>query len=156
MKPALIALLAAAGALAACANENPPQAAAAGSSATPAAETGAAGAPSRENCFFTRDIVGHTIADPNTLYIRTRSNAVFRVDMRGACLAGRSSDDPLIIRAPPGLQYVCRAVDMDISIGRAGMPSSVGVGAFRTPCIPSTLTRLTEAEVAALPRRARP
>ena len=155
MKLALIALVGAAGALCACVNEAPPQA------ATGAAMPAAANAPSsvplkRQDCFYTHDIVGHTIGDDHTLYIKTRDNAVYRVEMSGACLAGHSVDDPLIMRQPPGLQYVCRAVDLDISIGNAGLPPSVGVGAFRTPCIASTLTRLTPAQVAALPKDDQP
>jgi hypothetical protein len=113
----------------------------------------AAAPPKTESCFFTRDIVGHQIADDRTLYIRLRSNAVYRLDMVGTCLAAATNDDPLLIREPPGVAYVCRAVDLDVSIAHnAGI---VGLGAS-TPCIVDHLTRLTPAQVAALPPRARP
>jgi hypothetical protein len=157
MKLALIALVGAAGALCACADDASPQAAAATGAAMPAADKAPSSVPlKRDDCFFTRDIVGHTIGDDHTLYIKTRDDAVYRVEMSGACLAGHSVDDPLIMREPPGVQYVCRAVDLDISIGNAGLPPSVGVGAFRTPCIASSLSRLTPAQVAALPKDDRP
>lgn len=153
MKLALIALIGVAGALAACANDTPPQAAAATGAATPVVDTTPM---KRDDCFYSHDIVAHQIADDHTMYLRTRDNAVYRVVMSGACLAAHSSDDPLILQQPPGLQYVCRAVDLDISIGNAAQPAGIGIGTFKTPCIASTLKRLTAAEVAALPPKDRP
>jgi hypothetical protein len=144
MKLALSAVIGAAAALAACSDYPPPP--------PPGPPVPAVAAePMGSSCFHTRDILNHTIADDHTLYIRTRSNAIFRADMVGACLAAASSDDPLIIREPPGVPYVCRAVDLDISIGH-----NLGVGGMATPCIVDRLTQLTPAEIAALPPGVRP
>ena len=113
----------------------------------------AAPATPPNTCFYTRDILNHQIADDHTLYIRTRSNAIYRLDMVGACLAAASSDDPLVIREPPGVPYACRAVDLDISIAHNAGVGGIGM---RTPCIVDRMTRLTEAEAAALPPKFRP
>jgi hypothetical protein len=156
MKLSLTALTVTAGALAACSDYPPPPpvAVAVPVAAVPAADIAPAQAPPMtDSCFFTRDIVGHQIADDHTLYIRVRSNAVYRLDMVGTCLATASSDDPLVIREPPGVPYVCRAVDLDISIAHNAGISGL---AARTPCIVDHLTRLTPAEIAALPPRSRP
>jgi hypothetical protein len=141
MKLTLIALLGAACALAAYAQAQP--------SAPPA--PAAAPAPAGSGCFRTRDITNHTVADDHTLYIGVNSREVYRLGMSGACLAGATSSDPLVMREPPGQAYACRPIDLDISITLGGLPHGIP-----TPCIVKSMTRLTPAEVAALPPRLRP
>jgi len=147
MKLALTALVGAAGALAACTDYPPPPAP--GLPATPAAAT-TSFVPSR--CFRTHDITNHTIGDDHTLYFSVNHRDVYRVDMAGACLAGATSSDPLVMREPPGTPYACRAIDLDISIVHGGLTT----GGIPTPCIPHQLTPMSPAEVAALPPRMRP
>jgi hypothetical protein len=147
MKLALTALIGAAGALAACAAPQPPPPAA---SPAPLA---AAASPLAGGCFRTRDVDNHQVGDDHTLYIRLANRDVYRLEMAGACLAAASSSDPLVIREPPGLSYACRPIDLDISIARGGF----GMGRMTPiPCIVRSMARLTPAEVAALPSRARP
>jgi hypothetical protein len=154
MKIVLFPVIGAAALLAAC-TEYPPDTApvAVVVPAAPASAVVAAPAPMGDSCFRTADIVSHQIGDDRTLYIRTRANGVWKIEMSGSCLAAASSDDPLVIREPPGTPYACRAVDLDISIRRGGNGPG---GGFDSPCIPSTLTRLTSAEIDALPARLRP
>jgi hypothetical protein len=142
MKLALPALIGAAGLLAACADDYPPP--------PPLPVTPAAAVEPMPvgGCFRTQDIANHTIGDDRTLYLRINSGDVFRVEMTGACLAGAASDDPLVIRSPPGTPVACRAVDLDISITKGGLATGIP-----TPCIVSTMTALTPAEVAVLPSR---
>jgi hypothetical protein len=153
MKLALPVLLGAA-TLAACAPPPPapgappaPMASAASAASTRPAPPQSPGS----GCFYSRDIVSHEIADDHTMLIRLRSNRVFRLEMVGSCLAAVNRDDPIVIREPPGIPYICRAVDFDISIAR-----NAGLGGIPTPCIVNTLTELTPAQVAALPRNVRP
>jgi hypothetical protein len=148
MKLALTALIGAAGVLTACADQHPPPPS--GPSPTP---TAAADPALADGCFRTRDIGGHQIGDDQTLYIRLANRDVYRLEMAGACLAGASSSDPLVMREPPGVGYACRPIDLDISIAHGG----VGAGRMTpTPCIVQSMARLTPAEVAALPDRLRP
>jgi hypothetical protein len=147
MKRALTAFIGAAGLLAACTDyPSPPPP---GPPPTPAA------APLAESCFRTREINNHVVADDHTLYLRVANREVYRLVMAGACLAAASSSDPLIMREPPGGPYACRPIDLDISIARGGLggPSMSGM---RSPCIVQSMTRLSPAEVAALPDRLRP
>ena len=116
--------------------------------------TGAAGAlllalpaaaqpQSNENCFWTRDLRNHTVADSHTLYFNLAGRAVYRVDTSGSCLAGMSSTDPIVLRDRASTGRICSKNDVDISARGAR-------------CIISGLTKLTPDEVAAIPRRVRP
>ena len=153
MKFALPMLFGAAGLLGACTEYPPPPPPMPVAAVVVPAVPAAAVAPVAmgDNCFRTSDIVSHQIGDDHTLYIRTRGNGIWRLDMSGACLAAASSDDPLVMREPPGVPYACRAVDLDISIRKGGAMSGIN-----TPCIVNNLTRLTAAEIDALPPRVRP
>ncbi len=163
MKLALIASIGAAGLLAGCTEEYvtppppvaavipAPQAGAAVVAVVPGAPASAVvAAPMDDNCFRTSDITNHQIGDDHTMYVRTREGGVWRLAMAGSCLAAASSDDPIVMREPPGVPYACRAIDLDISIRH------MGSGGMATPCIVQSMTRLTANEVSALPDRLRP
>ena len=151
MKLSLPALIGAAGALAACTEYNsPPVAVAVPVAAAPAADV--APASMAPGCFRTHDIDNHRIADDRTVYVRVLNRDVFRVETSNTCFAGAFPDDPLLIREPPGVPYVCRPIDIDLSILH-NVGGSLGM---RTPCIVQSLTQLTPAEIAALPAKLRP
>jgi hypothetical protein len=99
------------------------------------------------DCFRTSDIRNHTFADDRTLLVQVQGRGVYRIGMAGACLAGATSSDPLIMRQPPGSSIACRPIDLDIGVGRSG---------FETRCIVESIVRLTPAEAEALPPRLRP
>lgn len=142
MKLALVTLAAAATGLAACTDyPGPPPPGPALAPLPPRAAL----APG--DCFRSSDIRNHTIGDDRTLLIDVQGKGAYRVAMSGACLAGAMSSDPIITRSPPGSQIICRPIDMDLAIGKAG---------FSSPCIVDGIARLTPAEVAALPPRMRP
>jgi hypothetical protein len=152
MKLALTALFGVAGALAACTDYPPPPPPGPPVAvAVPVPVPVPAAAPMGSGCFRTHDITNHTIGDDHTLYISVNSRDVYRLEMSGACLAGALSSDPLIMREPPGTPYVCRPIDLDISISRGGLQNGIP-----TPCIVSSMVQLAPAEVAALPARLRP
>lgn len=113
--------------------------------ATPAPPSGT-GLPTGQ-CFRSADIRNHTVADRNTLLIDVRGKDTYRITMRGACLAGAISSDPIITRSPPGASIICKPIDMDIAISRSG---------FASPCIVDSIVRMSSEEVAALPRKLKP
>ena len=104
---------------------------------------------SGSDCFRSADMRGHTFADDSTMYVDVLGKGVYRIRMRNGCLAGATSSDPLVTRQPPGASFICRPIDMDVSVAR--IP-----GGFETPCIVDSIARMTPAEVAALPPRLRP
>jgi hypothetical protein len=98
-------------------------------------------------CFRTQQIRNHTIGDDHTLYLSVNRDEVFRLDMKGSCLATASPTDPLVIERKGGSNMVCNAIDLDLRIATPSGPS---------PCIIDRITKLTEAEAAALPPKLRP
>lgn len=113
--------------------------------ATPAPASGT-GLPTGQ-CFRSSDIRNHTIADRDTLLLSVNGKETYRVTMKGGCLAGAISSDPIITRSPPGSQIICKPIDMDIAIGRNG---------FASHCIVDSIAKLTPEEVAALPKKLKP
>jgi hypothetical protein len=127
-------------ALAGCADYGPPP--------EPLAPLPAGMAMAPGECFRTVDIRSHTVGDDQTLFINVQGRGVYRVGMRGACLAGAVTSDPLVMEQPPGRALVCRPMDLDIRISKGGSPA--------LPCIVDTISRLAPTEVAALPPKLRP
>ena len=108
---------------------------------------GTAAAAVAPACFYTRDIRNHPVGDDHTLYFNVNNRAVYRVELTGACLAGATSTDPIIIRNPPGSDTVCRPIDLDIGVHFSSMTNH---------CIVSNIVPMAPAEVAALPPKLRP
>ena len=106
----------------------------------------AARAASSSQCFYRRDIRNHTVGDAHTLYLDVGGREVWRIGMSNSCLASAMSSDPIVMRNWTGGQSVCKPLDLDIAISAGGI----------SHCIVSSITRLTPAEVAALPKKLRP
>ena len=99
-------------------------------------------------CFRMSQIRNHTKADDQTLYFSVGSRDVYRLDMSGACLAGTSSSDPLILETVGGTDLICRPIDLSLKV-KLG---NVGV----SPCIIKEITKLTPDQIAALPPKTKP
>lgn len=120
-----------------------------GAATTAAAQPAAQPAPSTNPCFRMSEIRNHTKGDNQTLYLAIRnSRDVFRLDMAGNCLAGASTNDPLVLEPVSGNDLICRPLDLSLKV-------HVGPGAL-SPCIIRQMTRLTPDEIAALPPKVRP
>jgi hypothetical protein len=113
--------------------------------AAPGVDT-AARAPTTDTCFKRRDVHNHTVGGPKTLYLDVSGSGVYRIEMSNSCLAAATSSDPLIFNNQTGAQSVCKPMDLDITVAAAG-PSK---------CIVSSISKLSPAEVAALPKKMRP
>jgi hypothetical protein len=122
-----------------------------GQNGAPAASAHATPAAATERvtpaCFRSHDILSHTLADDKTIYINVNNRDYYRVTTEGNCFAGATSSDPLLMRSPPGTSYVCKPIDMDLGVIKGG---------FAQHCIVGSITPMSRAEVAALPRRLKP
>ena len=98
-------------------------------------------------CIRSHDIRNHTILDKDTLLISGGDRSTYRVTMKGSCLAGASSSDPIITRNPPGSDIICKPIDMDIGIDKSG---------FETRCIVDSVVKLAPEQVAMVPKKLRP
>jgi hypothetical protein len=105
---------------------------------TPTAKTGA-----ESSCFWTRDLRNHSVGGDHILYFDVGGRSVYKAETSGSCLAGASSSDPIVMVNRTGSGQICNPLDLDISVR--------GVR-----CIVSSLTKLTPAEAAAIPRRLHP
>nr|MEA2797643.1 hypothetical protein [Phenylobacterium sp.] len=95
------------------------------------------------SCFLTSDMRNHTVGDDHTMYFDVGGRSVWRAEMSNPCFAGATSSDPIILRDQAGMGRICHKLDLD-------------VGIRGTRCIVKNLTKLTPAEVAALPKKLRP
>ena len=94
-------------------------------------------------CFLTRDVRNHTVADDHTMYIDVAGRSTYRVAMSNNCMAAMTSSDPYVLRDRAGLGRICHKLDFDVSFQG-------------NRCIVDSVTKLTPAEAAALPRKLRP
>lgn len=99
-------------------------------------------------CFRMSQIRNHTKADNETLYFSVGARDVYRVAMSGACLAGASSSDPLIMEPVGGTDLICRPIDLNLKV-------KLGPGGL-SPCIIKQITKLAPEEIAALPPKVKP
>jgi hypothetical protein len=103
----------------------------------------AAKSPAEDPCILTRLLQGHTVGDDgHTLYLGANGTDVYRVTTRGACLAHATGSDPIVIR-DQGRGKICKPLDLQIF-------------ARGVQCGVETLTKLTPAEISALPKRLQP
>src|SRR5665213_139030 len=96
-------------------------------------------------CFTPDQVQAHKVGDGHTLFLKVNGTAVYRVDMVNNCLGGVSSTDPLTIGQSAGASGgVCEPGDLDVraELGGGGLPSH---------CRIDKITRLTPAQVTALP-----
>ena len=101
-----------------------------------------------QECFYSQDWNGWKASpDSKSIYIRVGVNRIFRLDLSQACTELQMPDVHLVTKLR-GSSSICSALDIDLRI-------SDGHG-FETPCIVSNITRLSDAEAAALPKKQRP
>jgi hypothetical protein len=101
-------------------------------------------------CFTPDQVQSHKVGDGHTLFLKIAGNAVYRVDMTNNCLGGVSSTDPLKIgQTASASGGVCEPGDLDVQaeLGGGGLPSH---------CRIDKITRLTPAQVTALPKDQQP
>ncbi len=116
--------------------------------ALPALAADQAKPASGSQCFRMSQIRGHTKADDRTLYFSVGLRDVYRLDMSGACLAGTTTSDPLIMEPFGGTDLICRPIDLNLKVKLGNVGAS--------PCIIKEITKLTPDQIAALPPKVKP
>jgi hypothetical protein len=117
--------------------------------AAPAADAPKEAAPAaklQSQCFHTSMIQGFAAPDEDNLYIRVGRD-VWHFTMFTHCL-DLDWNQRIALRSRGGSNFICNALDVDI-VNRAA-----GLGAQR--CFVSSMEKLTPAQVAALPKHAKP
>lgn len=112
-----------------------------GAAAQPHARASAP-ASTPHSCFLMRNLRNHIIADPTTIYLNVDGTDIYRVKTDKACLAGAISTEPMAIQSF-GSGQICTRQDLEIVVRGAH-------------CIIDSISKMTPAEVATIPRRLRP
>ncbi|MBL8556358.1 MAG: hypothetical protein JNL41_18935 [Phenylobacterium sp.] len=105
----------------------------------------AAAAPAKKQCFWTRQISNFASDDDRVVNVRVGVKDVYRFEMFGRCDEVDWAQG-IAVRSR-GSSYICSGLDAEIVT-----PSSLGP--HRCPV--RTVRKLTEDEIKALPKRARP
>lgn len=107
----------------------------------------AAPASNGNTCFFVRDWQGSSAPTDDTLLLRVNGRDVYKVDVGSGA---KQLDGPgaYLVSVSRGTGTVCKAIDLDLVIASSG--------GFRTPLIAKSITKLTPAEIAAIPKRYQP
>jgi len=100
------------------------------------------------SCFFVNEFQNWRAQDDHTMFIRTNTNHYYRLDMSGSCPALLWPDAHLIMNVR-GPDTICSAIDWDLKV-------SQGFHDIPVPCIVKTMTPLTDAEAAAIPKKFKP
>lgn len=107
-----------------------------------AAACAAQASAAEETCLRPQWLRNHTVGDDHTLYFDYNGTAVYRLTSSNNCLAAMTSADTIVLKNR-GQGLICRPIDWDVSARGAR-------------CIITGMTKLTPAEVAALPKGKRP
>jgi Family of unknown function (DUF6491) len=111
-----------------------------------AATVSATASTAAADCFRLSEINAHSIADNKTMYLSVGRKDVYKVSMKGACLGGAMSSDPIITESFGG-GPICRPIDLNLKIAN-------GVG--ESACIVDKFEKLTPEQIAAIPKKQRP
>ena len=100
------------------------------------------------HCFSSTQFDGWRAAGATTLYIRANVDRIYRIELTHACAALAAPDAQLVLNIRSG-STICSATDVALSVTQPflGIPE---------PCFVKSMTELSPAEVAALPRAQRP
>lgn len=97
------------------------------------------------SCFFVRNVTNYADAGDETLYVRAGVRDVYRLDLMGHC---NDLDSAMHIGLETrGSSMVCDPLDVTVVAGSA-------IGPQRCPV--TKVTKLTDAEIEALPKKHRP
>jgi hypothetical protein len=86
--------------------------------------------------------------DSKTIYLRVGAQRYYRIDLARECSTLKNINPHLVLTNRQG-GAICSALDLDVK-------ASESPGGVIEPCFPKTLTELSPAEAAALPKQARP
>ena len=115
-------------------------------SSADASKDAASSAKGQSQCFHTSMIQGFAAPDEDNLYVRVGRD-VYHFTMFAHCL-DLDWNQRIALRSRGGSNFICSALDVD------GVNRATGLGAQR--CAVSSMEKLTPAQVAALPKHAKP
>jgi hypothetical protein len=107
-----------------------------------------AAADPHPRCFSMTEMNGWRSLDGKIIYLRMGVDHYYRIDLARECSTLKSINPQLVLRNRDG-SLICSALDLDVK-------ATESPGGILEPCFPKTLTELSAAEAAALPKGAKP
>ena len=98
-------------------------------------------------CFYINQLQGNHPLGDRAVIFRANVSDFYRMDFAQRCEELTYPEPKLILTPVGGIGLICRALDLDVKVGEQGP------GSFPVPCIPSSLHKMTPAEVAAVPKK---
>ena len=106
-----------------------------------------AAAQGRDNCFRLSQ-VSNTHADGDRrIYVKVVAGDYFRLDLAHRCASLPYQGNHLVLTPTPGTDLICHPLDLDLKVSE---------NAAHESCFIKSITRLTPAEAAAIPRKVKP
>lgn len=99
-------------------------------------------------CFSVSDMSGWRSPDGKAIYLRIGADRYYRLELSRQCSTLKSINPHLVLTNRQG-GTICSALDLDVK-------ASESPGGIVEPCFLKTLTELSAAEAAALPKAAKP
>lgn len=106
-----------------------------------------AAAQDRRNCFRLSQLMSTRPDGDKRIYARANVNDYYRIDLQYRCSTLSDPISHLIIEPTTGTDFICGPLDFTLKAADQGI---------REPCFVKSITRLTPAEVAAIPKNAKP
>ncbi len=104
-------------------------------------------AQGRDNCFRLSQ-VSNTHADgERRIYVKVGAGDYFRIDLAHRCASLPYQGNHLVLTPTPGTDLICHPLDLDLKVSENGAQES---------CFIQSITRLTPAEAAAIPKKVKP
>ncbi len=104
--------------------------------------SGAVAQHAPKGCFLTQDLRSHTVAGKDTVYLNVNGVDTYEVKTDGVCLAHATTNEPMVVK-DLGLGTICHAHDLEIVVRGSH-------------CQISSMTKLTQAAAAAIPKALQP
>ena len=112
-----------------------------------AADSAAAKAGTRDSCVYITQLGPRLPQGDRSVLFRANVSDYYRLEFAQRCEMLTFPQPKVILRPFAGLGLICRALDVDVSVG------DQGPGSIPEPCIPSASHKRTPAEGAAIPKK---
>ncbi len=107
----------------------------------------AAAASPRDSCFRLSQVSSTHADGDRRIYVRVNVNDFYRLDLANRCASLPYEGNHLVLSPTPGVDLICHPLDLDLQVSENGA---------RESCFIKSITRLTPAEAAAIPKKVKP
>ena len=100
-----------------------------------------------QSCFRLSQLASTRADGDQRIYARVNVNEYYRIDLAHRCSSLPFADRGLVLTPAAGNDLICSPIDLDLKVNDHGALEA---------CFIQSITKLTPAEVAAIPKKAKP